>query len=80
MPTNGPPSLGDFTVHYDPDREKRARREMVAADLLASHNSDVTATTAVRQQEIQGKLERDMHLMIDDLEIPPEDMTISSLS
>ena len=50
---------------------------MVAADLSASTHSD---NSVMVQQDIHRKYQKDMHLMIDDLPMPDEDMTISSLS
>jgi len=47
------------------------------ADLMASQMSDLSS---YRPGEFKRKYEKELHLMIDDLEMPNDDMTISSLS
>ena len=50
---------------------------MSQADLMASQMSDLSS---YRPGEFKRKYEKELHLMIDDLEMPNDDMTISSLS
>ena len=53
------------------------RNAMSAADLQASQMSDLSS---YRPGEFKRKYEKELHLMIDDLEMPNDDMTISSFS
>jgi hypothetical protein len=46
-------------------------------DLMASQMSEVSS---YRPQDMQRKLDKEMHLLIDDLDLPNTSMTISNLS
>ena len=52
-------------------------RALSQADLMASQISDVSS---YRPGEFKKKYDKELHLMIDDLDIPNESLTLSSMS